>query len=114
MTRLTDPEVLTQLRSVLSQWPFTGYVTWKPIARQWLEQNLEGFTTRSIAEEMFRFVATGGEVDQVREMRPQWSEHQYHYDYRIEIGGRLLYIETMLIENHPDDPTIHVVSIHDA
>jgi hypothetical protein len=32
----------------------------------------------------------------------------------LEIGGHDLYIETVLVEDDPDDPTIHVVSIHDA
>ena len=41
MARLTDPEILTEFQHVLSQWQFTGYITWKPIARQWLEQNLD-------------------------------------------------------------------------
>ncbi len=63
---------------------------------------------------MFRFFAAGGEIDQVRETRPQWSEHQFHYDFRMDIGSRLLYIETILFEDDPNDPTIHVVSIHDA
>ena len=114
MARLTDPESLAKFQYALSQWQFTGYVTWKPIARQWLEQNMEGMTTRSVSEEMFHFFAAGGEIDQVRETRPQWSEHRFHYDFRMEIGGRLLYIETILVEDDPDDPTIYVVSIHDA
>ena len=114
MARLTDPDLLAKFQSALSEWRFTGYVTWKPIARQWLEQNLEGLTTRFIGEEMFRFFSAGGEIDQVREARPEWSEHRYHYDFRIDIGGRLLYIETVLVEDEPNDPTIHVVSIHDA
>ena len=114
MARLTDPEILAKFQHVLSQWRFTGCITWKPIARQWLEQNLEGLTTRFVGEEMFRFFSAGGEIDQVRETRPEWSEHQFHYDFRIDIGGRLLYIETILVEDDPDDPTIHVVSIHDA
>ena len=114
MPRLTDPETLAKLQHALDQWRFTGYVTWKAIARQWLEQNLEGHTTRSVAEEMCRFVADGGDIDEVREMRPEWSAHHFHYDFRIEVGGRLLYIETILVEDDPCDPTIHVVSIHDA
>ncbi len=114
MARLTDPETLARFQHALSQWQFTGYITWKPIARQWLEQNLEGYTTRSVGEEMSRFVAAGGAIDEVRETRPEWSGHRFHYDFRIEIGGRLLYIETILMEDDPDDPTIHVVSIHDA
>ena len=114
MARLTDPEILAKFQHVLSHWQFTGYITWKSIARQWLEQNLEGFTTRSVGEEMFRFFAAGGEIDQVSETRPQWSEHRFHYDFRMDIGGRLLYIETILVEDNLNDPTIHVVSIHDA
>jgi hypothetical protein len=41
-------------------------------------------------------------------------EHRFHYDFRLEVGGRLLYIETILAEDDQDDPTIHVVNIHDA
>jgi hypothetical protein len=114
MARLTDPEILAKFQHALNQWRFTGYITWKPVARQWLERNLEGFTTRSVAEDMFRFVADGGEIDRIAETRPDWSEHRFHYDFRMEIGGRLLYIETILVEDDPNDPTIHVVSIHDA
>lgn len=114
MARLTDPEILARYQYALSQWRFSGYITWKPIARQWLEQNLEGWTTRSIGEELHRFVQAGGEIDQVRETRPQWSEHPFHYDLRIDLGGRTLYLETLLCQDDPNDPTIHVVSIHDA
>jgi hypothetical protein len=32
----------------------------------------------------------------------------------MDIGGRFLYIETIHVEDDRDDPTIHVVSIHDA
>jgi len=114
MARLTDAEILAKFQHALSNWQFTGYITWKPIARQWLEQNLEGLTARLIGDEMFRFFAAGGEIDQVRETRPEWSQHSFHYDFRIDIAGRLLYIETILVEDDPSDPTIHVVSIHDA
>ena len=114
MARLTDPEILAKFRHALSQWQVTGYITWKPVAREWLERNLEGLTTRSIGEEMSRFFAASGEIDQVRETRPEWSEQRSHYDFRMDIGGRLLYLETILVEDDPDDPTIHVVSIHDA
>jgi hypothetical protein len=33
---------------------------------------------------MFRFFAAGGEIDQVRETRPHWSEHRFHYDFRMD------------------------------
>jgi hypothetical protein len=75
---------------------------------------LEGLTTRAVGEEMFRYFEAGGQIDQVRETRSQWSEHRFHYDFRVPIGGRLVYIETVLVEDDPYDPTVHVVSIHDA
>jgi hypothetical protein len=114
MARLTDPSILAKFRQALSQWQFTGYVTGKPIARKWVEQNLEGWTTRAIAEEIFGFLDRGGEIDQTPETRPEWSSRRFHYDFRTEIGGQLLYIETVLVEDDPDDPTVHVVSVHDA
>ena len=106
--------ILAKFQQALNQWKFTGYVTWKPIARQWVEQNLEGWSTRSVAEEMCRFCGSGGEIDEIRESRPEWSEQRFHYDFRLEIGGRLLYIETILVDDDPNDATVHVVSIHDA
>jgi len=30
MARLTDPEILARFQHALSQWQFTGYITWKP------------------------------------------------------------------------------------
>lgn len=75
---------------------------------------MEGWTTRAVGEELFCFFDRGGEIDQAPETRPEWSQWRFHYDFRIEIGGRLLYIETILVEDDPDDPTVHVVSIHDA
>ncbi len=113
MPPLTDPETLAKFRHILSEWNCAGYITWKEIARRWVEGNLDGFTTRAVGEEMSRHVAAGGAIDEVRERRPQWSEHRFHYDFRIPIAGRLVYIETILVDD-PDDPTIHVVSIHDA
>ena len=114
MAPLTNPELLAKFRFALSEWNCTGYVTWKSVAREWVEKNSEGVTTRALGEEMFRHVNAGGEIDQVQESRAEWSDRQFHYDFRILIEGRLLYIETVLIDDDPDDPTIHVVSIHDA
>jgi hypothetical protein len=114
MAPLINREILAKFRHVLSEWNCTGYITWKPVARQWVEKNLEGFTTRAIDEELFRHVNAGGEIDQVKELRYEWRNFGFHYDFRIPIEGRLLYIETILIEDDPDDPTIHVVSIHDV
>ncbi|HEX5442242.1 MAG TPA: hypothetical protein VFW87_00375 [Pirellulales bacterium] len=44
-----------------------------------------------------------------------WSEHAFHYDFRIDIEGKAVYIETRLYfddPDDPDDPWIHVVNFH--
>jgi hypothetical protein len=71
MARLTDSAILAKFQHALSLWRFTGYVTWKPIARQWIERNLDGWTTRAVAEELFRFLGSGGEIDQTPETRAE-------------------------------------------
>lgn len=60
-------------------------------------------------------MAAGGEIDQVVETRPQWNFWSHHYDLRLTINGRLVYVETRLKYNNPadpDDPVIFVVNIH--
>ena len=112
MARLTNPAVLAQFRHALSSWKFTGYITWKEVARKWIEANMEEFTLRSIGEMMYDYFESGGEIDEIRETRPEWDTEKYHYDFRIPINDRRIYIESILVVVEPDDPTIKVVSIH--
>ncbi len=114
MPRLQDPVILAQYRSALANWRVTGYVDWKEIARAWIRKHLGDCEPRQIARLMFEHVENGGEIDQVPEQRPEWKDWPYHYDMRISLGSRLLYIETILLDDDPDDPVIRVVSIHDA
>jgi hypothetical protein len=114
MAPLSDPIIIKKIHSALSNWQYTGYVIWKPIARSWVEKNLQGMTTRAVAEIIFQHVDSGGEIDQVNESRSEWSGQRFHYDFRIPVEGRLIYIETVLMENDPEDPVIRVVSIHEV
>jgi hypothetical protein len=63
---------------------------------------------------MYKHVEGGGEIDQVKETRPEWNDFDFHYDLRVPIGGRLRYFETLLVDGDPDDPIILVVNTHDA
>jgi hypothetical protein len=56
----------------------------------------------------------GGVIDQVPETRPEWSAWPFHYDFHLQLAGRDVYIETILKDDDPNDPTIRIVSIHDA
>ena len=114
MAALRDPVILAQYKSALSNWKVTGYVDWKDRSRDWVRDNLAPLTAPAIAELMWRHVATGGEIDEVPESRPEWNDRASHYDLRIVIGGRRVYIETVLVDDDPEDPTVQVVSIHDV
>ena len=114
MPPLTDPTILAQLRMVLTEWNCTGYVTAKELARHWIASDLGGLHLKDIAKVMYDFVAAGGVIDQVRETRPEWNIWPFHYDFRLTLAGREIYIETILQDDDPNDPTIEIVSIHDA
>jgi hypothetical protein len=71
-----------------------------------------------MAKELHDYEQAGGTIDQQAETRELWRTlHDFHYDLRQPIGGRLIYVETRLIYRNaddPDDPIIDVVNIHDA
>jgi hypothetical protein len=114
MPPLTDPLILSQFAAVLTNWSYTGYVTAKEAPLDWIKANLAGLTLKDVAREMHQFLARGGVIDQQRETRPEWNLWPFHYDFRLALGGRSVYIETILQDDDPRDPTIHIVSIHDA
>jgi hypothetical protein len=72
-------------------------------------------TLLALCEVLNDYVEAGGEIDEVKETRSEWSMHAYHYDMRPRVIERLLYMETRLLyknPDHPDDPQIHVVNVH--
>jgi hypothetical protein len=114
MPPLTDPQILASIIQVLRNWHVTDYVTWKDVARDWVGQHLELMSPRDIARTLHEHVEKGGVIDQVRERRPEWSDRDFHYDFRVSISERIIYVETILVDDDPTDPTIHIVSIHDV
>lgn len=114
MPPLSDAAILAQFRAVLANWNYTDYVTAKDIVLEWIAQNLGGRTLKDVARAMNNFLLAGGVIDQVPETRPAWTTWPYHYDFRLPLGGRNLYIETILQDDDPKDPTIDIVSIHDV
>ena len=76
---------------------------------------LPGLSLLEIARELHRHVDKGGVIDEQPERRPEYVSYGYHFDLRVEIGGRLVYFETILLcedADDPDDPVIEVVSVH--
>ena len=116
MAPLTDPIRLAAYRNALANWRFRGYILWTEPAERWIRRELSNLTTQEFGRLMHEHVLAGGIIDAVVEKRPEWAEHQFHYDLRLEIEDRDVYIETRLIvsdPDDPDDPIIHVVSVHD-
>ena len=74
-----------------------------------------GVVDEPAVERLVEHVLAGGEIDEVRETRSEWSDYEFHYDLRVTINDKLVYIETRLDYRHPfvqDQPTILVVNIH--
>ena len=89
-------------------------IEWKRRPSEWVRRNLENLSPKVVGLLMWKHVAEGGEIDQVPETREGYRNHyQYHYDFRILIGDRPIYIETRFVEEKMG-PTIYVVNIHDA
>jgi hypothetical protein len=114
MPPLTDAVILAQFRAVLANWKYTGYVTAKDIALDWIANNLGGLTLKDVAKALNDFLQRGEVIEQLPETRPEWSMWPFHYDFRVQLAGREVYIETILQDDDPNDPTIHIVSIHDV
>lgn len=113
MPPLTDPHLLSVIRAaLLENRRFSGYVTWKPRPQEWLRKNLPGCSTRMISELMYQHVESGGRINQVRETRELWLDNDYHFDFVVEVDGREVYVETILVRDEPDDCEIQVVNVH--
>jgi hypothetical protein len=118
MAPLTDPERLLAYKDALSNWAFAGYVE-PELTEQaylWIRRELGSFEIKELYRLMTEYVAAGGEIDEVRETRPEWSGvYEYHYDLRFSVHGQPIYVETRLNYRSPfipDEPTILVVNVH--
>src|SRR6266849_3987694 len=83
MAPLADPQILACFRDILANWNVTDYVTAKDMALEWVTTNCPGLSLKSLAKAMHDYFEAGGEIDQVRETRPEWNDRDYHYDFRV-------------------------------
>lgn len=113
MARMVDLVLLALFREALREWRADGYVVWKRLPAEWMRKELEGQTQKSIAKLMHEHVEAGGEIDQVKERRERYRDmHEFHFDFRLTIDERRVYIETTLDQTRTG-PTITIVSMHD-
>jgi hypothetical protein len=105
---LTYREVLLKLGHV------AGYIQWREVPLRWLAANLPNVGVRLVHELMIRHVQSGGKIDQVEETRDAYLMWRFHYDLRLPISSRRVYIETVLYHvDDVEDCTIWVVNMHD-
>lgn len=109
-----DEAALKCYREVLRRFGLvTGYIQWKGLPQTWLGVNLPNVTTKLVHELMVKRAAPNAGIDQISETRPEYSHWRFHYDLRISIFGRRVYIETVFDQKEdPEDCTIFVVNMH--
>ncbi len=118
MPPLTDPERLAAYRDALGNWNVTDYIQFELTeeAHRWIRRELSNITLKEIGRLMYEHVAAGGEIDEVPETRPEWSDlYEFHHDLRLTIDDKLVYIETRLnyrLPVAPDESWILVVNVH--
>jgi len=119
VAHLSDPDRLAAYQDALSNWRCTDFICFElnETAYRWLRSELDGITTDELGRLMWEYVEGGGKIHEVRETREIWSDdYEFHYDLKIMIQNKAVYIETRLIFSPPfapDKASILVVNIHD-
>ena len=113
MPHLTDPVILAAFHATLSNWNVTDYVAGRQ-AMESRSKEMPHVPLKAVAKRMYEHLQAGGTIDQTPETPPEWNDRPFHYDFRLVIDGWHMYIETILVDDDPTDPTVHIVSMHDA
>lgn len=120
MARLTDPDRLAAYLDALENRGVEGCISFDKLSKEAARYLRElGVKQRELKELMHEYVSTGGAIDEVREPSRD-SEFDFHYDLRMMIGGKRVYVETRMEPDYPRVPveslesTIYVVNVHDA
>jgi hypothetical protein len=115
---LSDSDRLAAYRDALGNWSFTDYIQFELTeeAYRWVRRELLDVTFKDLGRLMCEHVVGGGEIEEVPETRAEWRElHEFHYDLRLQIAGKAVYVETRLNYRLPivaDESWILVVNIH--
>lgn len=117
MPRLTDPIRLAAYCDALGNWAVRGFIQFELTveARRWFTDQFANVFLSEVGRWMYDHVAAGGEIDEVKETRPEWLDHEFHHDLRLTIDNKSIYIETRLNYREPfaaDESWIQVVNVH--
>jgi hypothetical protein len=115
---LADPIRLQAYKDALSNWSYKGYIRFELTEQsyRWIRRELDNIPTQELGRLMHEYVASGGEIDEQPETRPEWSDaYEFHHDLRFTIQDKRVYVETRLkyrIPFVPDESWILVVNVH--
>src|SRR5438105_15537826 len=84
-------------KNALRNWKYRGYIRFKPVAQEWLAKELPLYTLREIARLLNEYVEAEGVIEEQAERRPEYVSFEFHYDLRVNFGGRRIYFETILL-----------------
>lgn len=119
MPPLSDPDRVAAYRDALANWRFADYIQFElnEECYRWIRRELAGITLKDVGRLMHEYVAGGGVIHEVVETREHWRDrYEFHYDLRLTIVGKPVYIETRLHMRLPvaaDESWILVVNIHE-
>ena len=112
MPPLIDEEIIARLRLAFEE-ASSGGVQWKRLAADWIRRNLGNLTQQAVNELILNHIASKGRIDRVEETREEYRQFEYHYDFRILLLERNVYIETVLSDGRMG-PVVTIVNIHDV
>lgn len=96
---------------------FKGYCEWQESSARRLRQQstCRGMTPEGIKRFLCDHVVAGGEIVQVAEQRPEFSNYRFYYKAIISVAGfpRGLFVEFVLVDDDPSDPAVHIVNAHE-
>lgn len=111
MPELLDQAIRSKILDALTRSERGDGVLWKRLATESLRKHLPKITQRRMNRLLRQWVQRNGRIDQAEENREEYrEEHEFHYDFRIPIGGGKYYIECRLTEDRQDDPELSVVN----
>jgi len=116
---LINPDRLAAYQDALGNWSVSGYIQFELTeqAYKWVRRELPNITLKEIGRLMWEHVKEGGEIDEIAETRPEWSDqYEFHHDLRLPISGKRVYIETRLHWRLPvvaDESWLLVVNVHE-
>jgi hypothetical protein len=75
---LSDPDRLSAFVDALGNWNFSGYIQFALTdqAFRWLRREFGNITLKEIGRLMHEHVEGGGIIDEVPEIRAEWSDQQ--------------------------------------